>query len=279
MTRESTLGDSAIREQFHELSTLLDEELTVFLIGGGALTLGDLKSATKDIDLVVRDETELERLRDALEAEGYSPPDHVSEEYDELNAAFILENGKRRFDVFHEQVAGVLVLSEAMADRSEQLFEDGPLTVRRVSLEDIFLFKAVANRDDDVDDMVRLAQAGVSNDIVLEEVETQLSILAEDGFIRSMKYKMERLSNEGYDLDIQGDVEQLHSKYSAANDVSQRIRDLSETEYADSVYEGVPRWRIEQELGERTVKSGVEWLERIGEVTRYEDGSLSISEE
>lgn len=276
MTRESKLDDYGIRKQFSELASILDEQVTVFLIGGGALTLEELKPATKDIDLIVRETAELDRLYAALESEGYEVPAEIDQEYEELEAAFILQNGKRRFDVFDEQVAGVLKLSPGMIDRSEHLFDEGPLSVQRVSLEDIFLFKAVANRDDDVDDMVTLAQANVDDEIILDEIETQLSILADDGFVRSMKYKMERLEDEGFDLDIQGDIEELHDQSSSGDDVQQCIRTLSETEYTDDLYEGVPEWRIEQELGERVAERGIEWLQRIDEIERNGDDSLAL---
>lgn len=219
MTRESTLDEHTIREQFHELAGILEDEVTVYLI---------------------------------------------------------VENGIRRFDVFNQHVAGVLVLSEAMVDRSRHLFDIGPLSVRMISLDDIFLFKAVANRDDDVDDMVTLAQAGVDDTIILEEVKRQLSILADDGFIRSMKYKMERLSDGGYDFDIQNDIEDLHESSSAANDVIDRIRVLSESEYNDELYQGVPQWRIENDLGEESVQVGVTWLQRLGKIESHEDGTLSL---
>ena len=44
MTREATFGSDAIQRQFSELAELLENELTVYLIGGGALTLDDLKN-------------------------------------------------------------------------------------------------------------------------------------------------------------------------------------------------------------------------------------------
>lgn len=62
MSREPTFRSSAIRQQFSELASLIDDELTVYLIGGGALTLEELKNATKDIDLIVRRESELRQL-------------------------------------------------------------------------------------------------------------------------------------------------------------------------------------------------------------------------
>ncbi|GGC71394.1 DUF6036 family nucleotidyltransferase [Haloferax sulfurifontis] len=278
MTRESTLEYTAIREQFHELANLINEPITVFLIGGGALTLQELKNATKDIDLIVREEYELKQLWTALTAAGYEPPEDLEQEYDELDAAFILENGKRRFDVFHRQVAGVLMLSDDMEARSQHLFEDGPLTVRMVSLDDIFLFKSVANRDDDVDDMVVLAQAGIDEELIVQEVHTQLSLIGRDEFVGAMKHKLARLQEQGYSFDIQDEIERLHSRTIDGERAAQCIRLLSETEYDDDLYKGVPERAVASKLGEETATSGIEWLHQIGVVRYGEDGSLVLQE-
>ncbi|MFC3960046.1 DUF6036 family nucleotidyltransferase [Halovivax cerinus] len=210
MSREPTFGSSAIRRQFSELAELIDDELTVYLIGGGALTLAELKNATKDVDLIVRSDSELRQLRTALRSAGYEPPAGLSESYHELEASFILENDRRRFDVFCEQVAGVLFLTDSMVSRSRHLFDEGPLSVRTVALTDIFLFKAVANREDDVDDMIRIAQGGIDDDVILEEVETQLGLIGRDEFIGAMKHKLDRLEERGYVFDIHAEIESLY---------------------------------------------------------------------
>lgn len=279
MTRQPTLGEGAIREQFHELADLLDRESTVYLIGGGALTLQELKNATKDIDLIVQKKTELDRLREALESAGYSLPDDLEEEYDQLEAAFILENGTRRFDVFHRQVAGVLVLSEEMTKRSQHLFDDGPLSVRIVSLNDIFLFKSVANRDDDVDDMIVLAQAGMDEDIIMDEVANQLAFVEKDHFIGAMKHKLDRLAERDFSFDIHGRVEQLYERTKDAEQVVQSIKSLRQTEYDDDLYMGVPEMRVKSQVGEEKAMSGIEWLEKTDRINREQDGSLVLTDE
>lgn len=83
MTREATFGSDAIRRQFSELAGLLENELTVYLIGGGALTLNDLKNATNDIDLIIWERDELQRLWQILTAAGYKPKAELAEVYDE----------------------------------------------------------------------------------------------------------------------------------------------------------------------------------------------------
>lgn len=278
MSRESRLDNAAIRAQFDELASLLTADLTVYLIGGGALTLQGLKNATKDIDLVVTERAQLRQLRTSLETTGYSAPDDIEDAYDRLDTAFILENEQRRFDVFYRQVAGVLVLSEPMEERSRSLFETDHLEVRMVSLNDIFLFKSVANREDDVDDMIVLAQAGLDDDLIVDEVHRQLDLVGRDHFIGAMNQKLGRLEDRGFSIGIHSTIERYNDRVTDAEAVKQCIDLLGETEYADDLYEGVPESRVRDRIGRETAESGIAWLERLGDLTKAGDGSLVLIE-
>ena len=278
MSREPTFESTAIRRQFSELATLINDDLTVYLIGGGALTLEELKNATKDIDLIVRRESELKQLWSVLTSAGYEPQEDIAEEYDELEAAFILEKDRRRFDVFHEQVAGVIYLSDSMISRSRHLFDEDGLSVRMVSLDDIFLFKAVANREDDVEDMVRIAQGGIDDDVIVQEIMTQLELLGSDDFIGAMKQKLDRLEDQGFVFDIHREVNELYERGQNGVKVRNAIISLREHEYDDDLYSGVPERAIEQRVGEEIATSGVGWLMKIGDVDQAPDGSLILDE-
>jgi len=277
MRREPTFESTAIRRQFSELANLINDDLTVYLIGGGALTLEELKNATKDIDLIVRRESELKQLWSVLTSAGYEPQEDLAEEYDELEAAFILEKDRRRFDVFHEQVAGVIYLSDSMILRSRHLFEEDGLSVRMVSLDDIFLFKAVANREDDVEDMVRIAQGGIDDDVIVEEIMTQLDLLGSDDFIGAMKKKLERLEDQGFVFDIHREVNELYERSQNGAKVKNAIISLREHDYDDDLYSGVPESAIERQLGEEITTSGIEWLVQVGDLDRASDGSLILT--
>ena len=277
MSREPTFESTAIRRQFSELATLINDDLTVYLIGGGALTLEELKNATKDIDLIVRRESELKQLWSVLTSAGYEPQEDLAEEYDELEAAFILEKDRRRFDVFHEQVAGVIYLSDSMISRSRYLFDEDGLSVRMVSLDDIFLFKAVANREDDVEDMVRIAQTGIDDDVIVEEIMTQLNLLGSDDFIGAMKKKLERLEDQGFVFDIHREVNELYERSQNGVKVRNAIISLREHEYDDDLYSGVPESAIERQLGEKITTAGIEWLVRVGDLDRASDESLVLT--
>ena len=278
MTREPSFGSSAIRRQFSELASLINNDLTVYLIGGGALTLEELKNGTKDIDLIVREQFELKQLWHVLRSAGYEPQEELVAEYDELEAAFILEKEGRRFDVFHKQVAGVISLSESMIARSRHLFEEDGLSVEMVSLNDIFLFKAVANREDDVDDMITIAEGGINEGVIIEEIMTQLELLGSDDFLGSMKQKLDRLEEQGLDFDIHREVQTLYERAENGYTVRNAVISLREHEYDDDLYSGVPESAIERRVGKEVASSGIEWLDSLGKVERAADGSVVLSE-
>lgn len=278
MSREPTFGSNEIRRQFSELANLINNDLTVYLIGGGALTLEEMKNGTKDIDLIVREKSELNQLWHVLRSAEYKPQEELDKEYSELEAAFILEKDSRRFDVFHEQVAGVISLSESMITRSRHLFEEDGLSVEMVSLNDIFLFKAVANREDDVEDMITIAQGGIDEQVFVKEIMTQIELLGSDDFIGSMKQKLDRLKNQGLDLDIHKEVQTLYERTKDGHAVRNAVISLREHEYDGDLYSGVPKSAIERRVGEKVAGSGIEWLESVGQVKRPADGSVELTE-
>jgi hypothetical protein len=149
-----------VESELEQIDTRLDEALTVLLLGGGAMELRNRKESTKDIDVVVDSEVAYNRFRAVLSRVGYREIDSLDDEYRQLGARGCVENEDGcRFDVFDRQVAGKLHLTDGMKSRTETFLECRDLTVELVSEEDIFLFKTVANRPADVDDMNTLSRS------------------------------------------------------------------------------------------------------------------------
>lgn len=172
-----------IENEFHHIANGLSEPLTVYLIGGGAMALRDLKIATKDIDLVISDSDAYGQLWTVLMNMGYSEVQSLDPDYQELGATSCVENDDGcRLDIFNQQVANKLVLTDEMRERTKTFLEADQLTVRLVSNEDIFLFKLIAGRDDDIEDMNVLVQSGLDYDIVEDELVLQIDRLGDDQF-------------------------------------------------------------------------------------------------
>ena len=173
-----------IRSELKRIGEHLETSVTCYLLGGGSMAFRDLKETTKDIDLVVTNGDALRRLQATLLDCGYEIVREPGEEYNELGAQRILENDDGcRIDIFNRQVVDKLVLSDGMCERSVTHLKAGALTVALVSAEDVFLFKSVAGRTDDVDDMFTLVQTGLDFDVIEAELERQIDLLGQELFV------------------------------------------------------------------------------------------------
>jgi hypothetical protein len=211
-----TFGRAYIEAEFEQIAATLENPLTVYLIGGGAMSLRDLKTATKDIDLVVTSGHAYGQLWAVLVELGYTEIDALAADYETLGATSCVENADGcRLDLFNQQVANKLVLTDGMIDRSEPVLETETLTVRLVSNEDIFLFKLVAGRDDDVEDLNVFVQAGVDYDTVSAELDTQVDRLNDDQFVT---YANEALI-------------ELEERYGVTTPIEDHIREMTRQYY------------------------------------------------
>jgi hypothetical protein len=188
---------SYIRSELERIGQQLDNPLTVFLIGGGSMAFRGLKETTKDIDLIVSSGDDLSQLQAVLLELGYDIVREPDKEYEELGAQRILENDDGcRIDVFNQQVIGKLILSPGIRERSERYLDPGNLVVELVSPEDIFLFKAVAGRVDDIEDMFSLMQTGLESDVVEAELETQVELLEQELFVTYVNEALTDLTDQ-----------------------------------------------------------------------------------
>jgi len=211
-----TFGREYVENEFQRIADGLSDPLTVYLIGGGAMSLRDLKGATKDIDLVVPDGDAYGQLWAVLIALGYAEVQSLDPDYRALGATSCVENDDGcRLDIFNQQVANTLVLTDGMCERSEPFIDTNRLTVRLVSNEDIFLFKLIAGRDDDIEDMNVLVQAGLDYDGVEDELDAQIDRLGDDQFAT--------FANEA--------LIELEAQYGVTTPIEDRIQDLTDRYY------------------------------------------------
>lgn len=169
----------SIKAEFTYLDKRIEEEMTVYLLGGGAMTFRGLKNATYDLDLLVTTHQDFELLRDLLLERGYNFVENPTVEYKALGAAALLDkDGACRFDIFDRKVIKKLSLSRGMKERAKKVFVGSKLNVNALSNEDVFLFKGVAGRTRDITDMIRLVETeqGLSFDVIIEEFQNQLPI-------------------------------------------------------------------------------------------------------
>ncbi len=254
-----------IEAELERLGTQINTPVTVYLIGGGAMAFRDLKNTTKDIDLVVTNGEDLKRLQAVLLANGYEIVKQPGDEYEVLGAHRILENSEGcRVDVFNRQVVDKLVLSEGMRRRSERYLDAGRLAVELVSPEDIFLFKSVAGRTDDIEDMFSLIQTALDFDVIADELQRQIDLLEQELFI---SYINEALL-------------ELEAEYNVTTPIAEPVSEITHRVYREidvlqAVEESIARTELETriDLPDGEMREVLERLETKGVIT-VEDGRI-----
>jgi predicted transcriptional regulator len=213
MTPRPQFDVEYIQSELTDVGTELQTEVTVYLIGGGAMAFRGLKDTTKDIDLVATSETAFNRLLAGLDDQGYEEVSDLDETYQQLGARLCVENPDGcRIDVFNRQVANKLIFSDAMRQRSEEHLTSNEFTVRLTALEDIFLFKTVAKRPDDIDDMNTLVQTSLDFNAIEEEIATQVELLGGKQFTTHVRESLDELYEQ---YEIQTPLEDVIDDYYA----------------------------------------------------------------
>jgi len=145
-----------IDKELESIGIRIKKPTGIYLIGGCAMSLRQLKESTKDIDIVFRNKEDYEAFADALFGAQYYEPFTITSEYLHLEAMKMYENKDAfHLDLFVGQVLRKLVLSDSMIKRAEMYKKHGNMEVYLLSKEDVFLFKGFASegRKRDLADM------------------------------------------------------------------------------------------------------------------------------
>ena len=156
-----------------EIGSELEKEINIYVLGGVVLMKENLKPSTKDIDVVLSSTEDYKEFISSLESLGFQLK-RVEGEYLKFKFSGIYENGDLRFDVFDKEVCEKLSLSEKMIKRAELWFSVKKLKVFLLSLEDVFIFKSLTEREGDIADSVALVRRGLDWKIIEEEIKDQI---------------------------------------------------------------------------------------------------------
>lgn len=172
-----TFERAYIEQQLKNIDSNLPAPISLYIIGGGAMSFYDLKTATKDIDIIVTNEKAATTLVTALQKSGYKKIEHVTSIYRRMKTRAVIENNDGfRWDVFVNTVCGGLILSEGMVTRAQSFKKLNNITISLVAPEDIFIFKAVTSRPRDREDMFILFSHGLDMNIIKEEIKQQAKL-------------------------------------------------------------------------------------------------------
>lgn len=174
-------GGEAIKAFLEEFDSWLSETVTVYLLGGSAMTVRGLKDQTEDIDLAVGVVSEFEHIYQTLTSQGFTVTDEPTEPFEGVGTTVELQHAERGFrvDLFERQIVGKVWITDRMHDRAENFWTGSHVTAFILSDEDMFLLKGVSGGDlgsgrrRDIEDMRTYAQRGLDYEVILSEIAAQ----------------------------------------------------------------------------------------------------------
>lgn len=174
-------GGAAIKEFLEECDSWLSESVTVYLLGGSAMTVQGLKDQTEDIDLALGVVSEFEHVYQTLTSQGFTVVDEPTESFEGVGTTVELQHDARglQIDLFEQQVVGKVWITDRMHNRAAEFWVGDHETAFVLSDEDMFLLKAVSGGDlasgrrRDIEDMRTYAQRGLDYEVILTEIDEQ----------------------------------------------------------------------------------------------------------
>lgn len=174
MVNRNKFPQDKLIEALDEIANQLPKSIDAYLIGGLAMIFHGAKLATKDVDLVFINSESAQTFIETAQKIGIFKAENPQDEYRDLNARCVLE-GKDgvRFDIFVVKVCDALTFSKGMKSRAQKRYDKKMLKLYVASIEDIFLFKAITSRPDDLADMATIAGKEIQWNMIKDEVRTQ----------------------------------------------------------------------------------------------------------
>jgi len=202
-----------IEKFFIELNNILNKNTSVYIIGGAALLKKGMKSATKDIDIVVESKQEFLEIQNALTKMDFKSK-IPGKEYSHMNLSQIFQKGDFRIDLFEKEVCARFSLSKAMVKRAEKVIALSHISVFICSSEDIFLFKTMTEREGDITDCISIASTQNPNwNIILKELKEQVIEHKQEVWITWVGERLDILIERGLDIPIITEIDTLREKY------------------------------------------------------------------
>lgn len=201
-----------IEELFKEVSATLKQNIDIYVIGGAVLLYHGLKSATKDIDVVVETKKEFLYLQQVLHEAGFKPV-APGTEYSRMNLSQILSRKDFRLDIFQSQVCGGFSISEGMKKRATKVAALGRLNLFLCSKEDILLFKTMTEREGDLEDCINLAKTGIDWNAVISELKHQIKHSRKDIWITWVGERLDLLEERGVNIPVMKELNVLREEY------------------------------------------------------------------
>ena len=190
---------SYIKNELIQIDKLLKNKITVYLIGGSAMSFYGIKDATKDIDALFENQYDCAEFFNAITKLGYETSEQYFPPVIKMEATFfVYKDDEIWIDLFVKNVMNKFELTQSIKNRSIQTdLPTKKLNVNCLDKNDIFLFKSITPRERDEDDLILLlSKSEIDFKIIHEEINNQ-SIKHKE-LKNDFNNKMKNIEEKGY---------------------------------------------------------------------------------
>ena len=189
---------------FKLIGSNLKEKIRCFVIGGSALLYYKLKDKTKDIDIVLSNESNRQHILKVMKNLGYAERNSKILYINKKSVPILLQRDQNRFDLFNRTIIN-LWFSDDMVNRSKLVYEYDKLIVNVASPEDIIILKYATDRAGDRLDAANIIKTtNVNLNVLIEEAVNQMKIVG--GVIPLSLYQFLLELKEDLNVDIPNDL-------------------------------------------------------------------------
>ncbi|MBE3139614.1 MAG: hypothetical protein IMZ53_03420, partial [Thermoplasmata archaeon] len=191
-----------IKNEFMHIDKRLKKSIDIYLIGGCALSYYGVKDATKDIDVLFKNQYDCAAFFNAITELGYETAEQYFPPVVQMEGAFYIHKGDEIWiDLFVHTVMNKFELSTTIRQRAMKTdISMKKLNVYCLNTHDIFLFKSITPRvryENDL--MLLLTKTTVDFHIIHEEIKRQSKKF--NGLKEAFNTKMKKLEEKGYHVE------------------------------------------------------------------------------
>lgn len=197
--RYNTQNWEYIKNELMQIDSLLKKEIEIYLLGGSAMSFYGLKDATKDVDVLFKNQYDCALFFNAITELGYETSEHYFPPLLQMEATFfIYKDDEIWIDLFVDNVMGKFRLTDSIKKRSVKTnLSTTHLNVNCLDKNDIFLFKSITPRERDEDDLIlMLTKTEIDFDIIHSEIKNQSTEFKD--LINDYNRKMKEIEKKGY---------------------------------------------------------------------------------
>lgn len=188
-----------VKNELLKIDALLKNNVDIYLIGGSAMSYYGIKDATKDIDVLFKNQYDCADFFNAITELGYETSEQYFPPVIQMEATFfVYKDDEIWIDLFVENVMNKFELSQSIQKRAVKTdLSTKKLMVYCLDPHDIFLFKSITSRERDESDLILLlTKTTINFKIIHKEITNQYKKYKD--LKEAFNTKMKKLEEKGY---------------------------------------------------------------------------------